>query len=375
MDSFEKEVALYSGKKEITASYKYRVVGFAMFMVAVLLLLTRILVYYLPIKNDTVTDVVFSCIIQLFVLVTVPFLIYKFFLKMTAREIFAFSNFRKTKWYNLVLMIPIGIFLYFVQAGISSLWQVIIMLLGYTHSSGTVYYPANFGVLLFFLNIIITAVLPGFCEEFFCRGGFLTTMRKSLPFVTTIIICGVQFGLFHQNITQVFYTAVYGSIMGFMTLKLKSIFPAMILHFTNNAMSVYLEFSGVYGWWGGNFDAIMQAELFSRPLLLFVAYIVMVILVISLISLVLYLNSSKRLEKKREVIKESGFDHTNNRVVLMGEEDKEMVRELGLDKEVYGKKLEEDLYKPTFRDNMFFIGAIVVAVLSTVFSFIWGALF
>ena len=59
-------------------------------------------------------------------------------------------------------------------------------------------------------------------------------------------------------------------------------------------------------------------------------------------------------------------------MVLVGEEDKEKVRELGLDKEVYGEKLKEDLYKPTMRDNAFFFGAVAVSVLTTLFSFIFG---
>ena len=56
----------------------------------------------------------------------------------------------------------------------------------------------------------------------------------------------------------------------------------------------------------------------------------------------------------------------------MGEEDKEKVRELGLDKEVYGQKLKEDLYKPSIKDNAFYFGAIAVSALTTVFSFIFG---
>ena len=91
-----------------------------------------------------------------------------------------------------------------------------------------------------------------------------------------------------------------------------------------------------------------------------------------LVVLLTYLNSNKRLEKKKEVIMDSGFDHTHNRVVLLGAEDKEKVRELGLDNEVYGYKLKEDLFRPTLKDNAFFIGAIVVTLLTTVFSFVFG---
>ncbi len=232
--------------------------------------------------------------------------------------------------------------------------------------------PETFSAGTMVLTLVLTGVLPGFCEEFFNRGGLLKTVRGSYPFHFAIILMGLEFGLFHQNITQVFYTALFGAYMAFLALKTKSVFPCMIIHFVNNSFSVINDYCDEYGFMRGGLYRLINQTAATRPQLLTVAFFLFCGILVGLTILLLHLNSARRLAKKKEVIASSGYDHTNKRVVLLGEEDKEKVRELGLDKEVYGHTLKEDLYKPTLADNAFFLGAIAVCVLTTVFSFIFG---
>lgn len=364
----DNQVALYVEREhQVSRQKQYRIVGLCTFVVAAALLLMRILLYYLPIESDLVADAVFSIPLQVGVLVVVPFLFYKFGLKKNVREIAAFSSMRKTHWYNLVLAVPIGICAYGVTIGISAIWQGLLIRFGYTHSSSDL--PETFTVGALLLSLFLTCVLPAFCEEFFNRGGLLTTVRGSFPFRITILIMGLEFGLFHQNITQVFYTAFFGAYMAYLCLKCKSIYPCMIVHFINNACSVVSEYCSTYGFLGGGISRAIQE---TRVGFVYLALLLVAGAFAGLTALLHHLNSAKRLEKKKDVIASSGFDHKNNRVVLVGEEDKEKVRELGLDKEVYGEKLEEDLYKPTLRDNAFFIGTAVLSFLTTVFTFVFG---
>lgn len=367
----DRQIALYVERDTKTSRQKqYRMMGLCTFTVAAALLVLRLLVYYLPITNDLIADTVFSVPLQLGVLVGVPLLFYTFGLKKNMREVAAFSNLRKTNWYNLLLAVPIGLCVHGVTIGVSSAWQNILITLGYTHSSSPL--PETFSAGALVLSLFLTGVLPAFCEEFFNRGGLLTTVRGSFPFRTTLIIMGVEFGLFHQNVTQVFYTALFGGYMAYLCLKCKSAYPCMIVHFVNNSFSVVSDYCDTYGFLGGGIYRAINETAASRPFLVVLAFVLVAAAFVGLTVLLHHLNSAKRLEKKKDVIASSGFDHTNNRVVLVGEEDKEKVRELDLDKEVYGQKLQEDLYRPTLADNAFFIGAIVLSALTTVFSFVFG---
>ena len=364
-------IELYQERVQtVSRQRQYRVMALLTFCVAVALPVVRLISYYLPIKNDWVSDLVFTLLIQICTLVVMPVLFYKFLLKKNIRGMLDFSGFHKTKWYNLLLAVPIGFCCYIVTIGVSSIWQGILISLGYTHSSTPL--PEHFSAGLLVLDLVLTGVLPGFCEEVFNRGGLATTLRGSFPLIPAVILLGVEFGLFHQNITQVFYTMIFGGFMAFLTLRLKSIYPAMIIHFMNNSVAVVSDYCSEYGFFGGGINQLITDTAARYPQFLLLAFVLVGGILVGLVALVLYLNSAHRLKKKKDVIVSSGYDHTNKRVVLVGEEDKEKVRELGLDKEVYGQKLKEDLYKPSIKDNAFYFGAIAVSALTTVFSFIFG---
>lgn len=367
----QNSLQLYRERAEgVSRQKEYRTMALLTFCVAAALCVVRLISYYLPIQNDLMSDLVFTLLMQVGVLVLMPVLFYKFLLKKNVRGMLSFSGFHNTKWYNYALAVPIGLCCHIVTIGVSSIWQSILISLGYTHGSSPL--PETFSAGALVLTLILTGVLPGFCEEFFNRGGLLKTVRGSHAFRLTVVLMGLEFGLFHQNITQVFYTALFGAFMAFFALRLKSVYPCMIIHFVNNSFSVINDYCDEYGFANGGLYRFINQTAATRPQLLMLAYVLFAGILAGLVALTLYLNSARRLAKKKEVIASSGFDHTNNRVVLVGEEDTEKVRELDLDKEVYGHKLEEDLYKPTLADNAFFFGAIAVCVLTTVFTFVFG---
>lgn len=339
MNSFNNGIENYCGSENGNTRQKiYRVQGAIMFGVSLGLLVMRLIIGYLPIQNEALADFLFSFPLQVGVLVLMPFLVYKFVLKLKFKQIISFSNIKKTKWFNLVLAVPISLCFYCLTIGISGIWQSIIAALGYTHSSN-VPLPTTFSPWLFILSMFLTGVLPGFCEEFCNRGGFLSTMRSRFSFGTTIVILGVAFGMFHQNITQVFYTMFFGAFAAFLTLKLKSVLPAMIMHFCNNAFSVFNEYAYEYGWVGGGFNALIDWCAQNSPFLIFGGFIVICGAGIALTYLLIKLNSHKKPVGGAQAITAPA---------------------------------PENLYKPTLKDNAFYIGAIVMAVLTTIFTFIFG---
>ena len=80
---------------------------------------------------------------------------------------------------------------------------------------------------------IINALIPAIAEELMFRG-LIFKNNKPLGELFAIIISGLFFGLWHQNLPQVCTTAFMGMFLCFIYLRTKSIFPCMVAHFFNN---------------------------------------------------------------------------------------------------------------------------------------------
>ncbi|MBQ2266371.1 MAG: CPBP family intramembrane metalloprotease [Clostridia bacterium] len=97
------------------------------------------------------------------------------------------------------------------------------------------------GVLGITLSILATAVVPALVEEFACRGIVLGSLRKygeGFAVLTTAIM----FGLIHGNFQQIPFAFMVGLILGFVTVKTGSIWPAILIHFYNNFSSVIFDY-------------------------------------------------------------------------------------------------------------------------------------
>ncbi|HAC15058.1 MAG TPA: hypothetical protein DCE78_03825 [Bacteroidetes bacterium] len=88
------------------------------------------------------------------------------------------------------------------------------------------------------LTIFHIGVVPAFCEELLFRGYILRNFERSMLPWLAIILSGLIFGLFHIRLTQFIPLALLGIIMAWMTIETRSIWPAVVAHFVNNAGSV-----------------------------------------------------------------------------------------------------------------------------------------
>ncbi len=89
------------------------------------------------------------------------------------------------------------------------------------------------------LNIVATAVFPALLEEMAMRGFVLGALRPYGDWFS-IIVSAVLFGLIHGNVLQLPFALVLGLMLGWLTVRTGSIWPAVVLHFVNNATSVVL---------------------------------------------------------------------------------------------------------------------------------------
>ncbi len=354
----------------------YRAVSYALCSAVVGTLFMRILVYFLPIDTSSyggslASDALFSLTVQLVFFLAVPFCIYMFYGKRTFAQTLEYSSFKGFKPYHL-LAVPLGICVFIVTIAVSNVWAALLEATGYNFSSSTPL-PEQFVGGYFVADILLTAVVPAVCEEFIMRGGFLTTAKTRFKTIGCVVLCGVAFGLFHQNIRQVFYTMFFGALAAFLTLKLKSIFPAVIMHFTNNFCSVFIDYADTYGWAvGGSFYDIINTLANGKFWALVLIFLSVIAIGVGMVILMLYFREKRVIKKKMEILKDSAFEVTKKRVVLMGDFDPDRVEELEMEKEVYGGDYSEAKFKPEPRDVMIIVGLIVVTALTTVFTYVWG---
>ena len=85
---------------------------------------------------------------------------------------------------------------------------------------------------------LLLALSPGICEELFFRGAVLSGLKRDLPFWKSVAWHAVLFGAVHASIYRFAPTAVLGAILAAVTLRSRSLFPAMILHVAYNGTIV-----------------------------------------------------------------------------------------------------------------------------------------
>lgn len=91
----------------------------------------------------------------------------------------------------------------------------------------------------YILLLVIVAVTPAICEEVFFRGYVQRTMERAVGWRAFIIV-GVIFGLFHLQPVGLVATVIMGIAFGYFYYRSRSLMPAMLAHFANNAMVVSL---------------------------------------------------------------------------------------------------------------------------------------
>jgi sodium transport system permease protein len=113
--------------------------------------------------------------------------------------------------------------------------------------------------------LLYVAVLPAICEELAFRGVLLSGLRRKLRPGRLVIGIGVIFGLFHVTLYRLAPTAALGMVLTAIALMTGSIFPGMLLHAGNNALSVLGESllnPDVANWW----HILAAATVFSLSL-------------------------------------------------------------------------------------------------------------
>lgn len=134
-----------------------------------------------------------------------------------------------------------------------------------------------------FIVIIAIALTPAICEEFMFRGLILNTLLKSGRIKLSIILTGLIFAIFHFhpfNVIPLFFLGIYLSII---TYYSRSIYPAIMVHFVNNIISVFAvyfygkEVIDDYQYIENNIYSVSIFSFLSFILFVFVTYYIIIV--------------------------------------------------------------------------------------------------
>lgn len=224
--------------------------------------------------------IILNCVIQIGLLFSISIFLFSFFQKTTIRETFKFYGFRKISLKSILISILIGVIVYVLNIFVATFFNSIISLFGYKFTSSTISDPQPIWVL--FVNLFLTAVLPAICEETAHRGMLLKGLSP-LGRKWAIIISSIMFGLLHLNIEQFFYATIIGLLLGYISTLCETIYPAMIIHFMNNAISVIMSFSRTNNWGiDGVFNSLGNF-MTNSPVLGFIFIFLLIILLLFLL--------------------------------------------------------------------------------------------
>lgn len=105
----------------------------------------------------------------------------------------------------------------------------------------------SWGVLL--ANVIVFAVVPAFCEEFFFRGFMQQKLGKVAGPHAAIWITAAIFSLMHLQFYGFFGRLFLGALLGYLLYRSGSLWPSIIAHFTYNLINVLFAWGSFkYGW-------------------------------------------------------------------------------------------------------------------------------
>jgi membrane protease YdiL (CAAX protease family) len=86
--------------------------------------------------------------------------------------------------------------------------------------------------------IMIIAVIPAICEELSFRGMILSGLRKSFGARHAIIWSGFLFAVLHMSPWTFIGLWSLGCYLGYLTVRLGSVRPAILLHMINNGFAL-----------------------------------------------------------------------------------------------------------------------------------------
>lgn len=94
----------------------------------------------------------------------------------------------------------------------------------------------------FFAYLLVYALLPAVCEELAFRGFILSGLLHRFRPRTAILIASFLFALYQMNVFLFAWYFLLGVVLGLLTVRSKSVLPAMAFHLLHNGVLIGFSF-------------------------------------------------------------------------------------------------------------------------------------
>ena len=320
--------------------------------------------YFGLLQNEYLT----SFLIQIVVMFAMPMLLYTLFVSKNFKKTFKDAGFKSVSFRVIIISICLGVILYFFNSFVSTFWSSFISMFGYESLGGTTNIKLDYAFLL--KEFILSAILPGICEEFLHRGIMLHSAKKTSNPRYCLLISSILFGLTHLNINQFFYATILGALMGYVSLIADSIYPSIIIHFMNNFLSTFFFYGYYMDLPLAKFVREIELLLTQDLFLMIVSTLVGIILItLAFLYLVKKLSLERVKRDVKTIIKSLELEK------LPIEQAQERINQANAiieqSKNSYNIHETENT-KLKFHDKVFVYSSIVLGAIITIMTFIWG---
>ena len=245
------------------------------------------------ILNSILVDIMFAVLIQV-VCIGVPSTIVLYFAcyRKKPKKFKNDAGLVRTPIVYILLAIAIGVLAYIFNISFSTVWSMGLEGLGYRRAIGlpaTTFYPQ-----LLITELVLSAVFPAIFEELAFRSCMLTGLRNRFGAWKSILLSSLAFSLYHINIVQTGYTFVFGIVVGYLTVKLGTVIPAMVVHFVNNFISIYYSYATSFNLFGAGIGEWINNMLASFPFVIAILFVVCMGLLLFLIYFTTRIKPRKR---------------------------------------------------------------------------------
>ena len=102
-----------------------------------------------------------------------------------------------------------------------------------------------YGFITWFFYVMILigvlAVVPAVAEELAFRGVVLGALLRRMQAPGALVLQALLFALLHGSLFRLLPTFALGLLLGLLTLRTRSLWPAMLAHALNNGILVVLD--------------------------------------------------------------------------------------------------------------------------------------
>lgn len=175
----------------------------------------------------------------------------------------------------LLPLVAIATILVFLP--LANAWTSLLSIMGYP-VEGAVSMPDYSNVGIYFLSLLVMAIIPAIGEELLMRGNvFKALSTRGLWF--GVLMSGLFFSLMHANPLQTVHQFGLGVVLALTMAITRSVWTCVIVHFLNNFISITLTAYlpvvdewyvtlGAYNWLVGFFSVIVGLILLVTALYL-----------------------------------------------------------------------------------------------------------